>query len=104
LKEPDRRDYAHKVRLPALTYRGAAFLGVRPEHVLIGTPGAGLGDGTVSRLEPLGAETLVHLDVRGRGLTARLPGIVEIDVGRTVSYNVESGNWHVFDGDGARLA
>ena len=60
-----------RVRGPGITLDGAwqpgfsasrVTLGIRPEHIVVGERG-GLG-GTVERVEPLGAGTLVHVAVR----------------------------------------
>ena len=47
---------------------GAATIGVRTEHVLISDAGGGDLSARVSRVEHLGDQTHVHLDVQGRSL------------------------------------
>jgi len=66
---------------------GPAALGVRPEHVRLGT-----GDGwkaTVTLIEPLGDETLVFLDYGGASLVAKVDPQADVAVGdqRTFAFN-----------------
>ncbi|MEM6488229.1 MAG: sn-glycerol-3-phosphate ABC transporter ATP-binding protein UgpC [Pseudomonadota bacterium] len=59
--------------LPAPSGEGS--LGVRPEHVALMPEGTGLMDGEIAMVEPLGAETLVHIVAAGGArLVARVPG------------------------------
>jgi multiple sugar transport system ATP-binding protein len=54
---------------------GAATIGVRTEHLLISDAGGGDLPARVSRVEHLGDQTHVHLDVQGRALvTLASPG------------------------------
>ncbi len=77
--DPDTRFVAQFIGTPAMNFLpafaapaisgppGASELGVRPENArLEAWPGAvALGAGTVSLIEPLGASTLVHVDLGG---------------------------------------
>ncbi len=81
--------------------RGAATLGIRPEHVKIAQSGV---QGTVLYTEALGAETLVHID---------LPDATRVTVrqdaaapppreGETVSLEWDAGDRIFFDAQGSR--
>ena len=53
----------------------ATEVGVRPEHIELVSPGAGLIDGTVDVLEYLGADTFVILKCEDAGqITVRVNG------------------------------
>ena len=81
---------------------GAASIGVRPEHLVLGPQGS--WHGTVSHVEHLGADTIVYVDVAGLGtLTARLPGEMDHAIGDTVGLTPLSGRIHRFDADGTSL-
>ena len=54
-------------------------------------------------VEPLGAETLVHLDAGGQALVARLQGIVDVRVGNGVGFRLDRRHLHLFDVAEARL-
>src|SRR3989475_2224123 len=71
-------------------YEGEIKLGVRPEHVSLCGEDQGMGNAEVVVVEPLGAETLVHLAVGGQPLIARLPGLVELEAGDRVGLKLRS--------------
>ena len=79
---------------------GAVVLGVRPEDITIGgtevTEGLVL-QGTVSALEPLGAETLVHIDTGHTTLVGRVSGRRSIAIGDAVRMHAPSPVLHFFD-------
>src|SRR5881296_1815103 len=85
-------------------YAGQVHLGVRPEHVAMCGPDQGQGNAQVLVVEPLGAETLVHLDVAGQTLVARVPGIVDVRAGDRVGFRLDRHHLHLFDVAEARLA
>src|SRR5437762_11963661 len=84
-------------------YAGQVHLGVRPEHVAMCGAEQGQGNAQVRVVEPLGAETLVHLDAGGQPLVARLPGIVDVRVGDRVGFRLDRRHLHLFDVAEARL-
>jgi ABC-type sugar transport system ATPase subunit len=55
-------------------------------------------------VEPLGSETLVHLDAGGAAFVAKVPGIPALTTGDRVGVRVEPHHVHLFDTTGARLA
>jgi len=61
------------------------------------------GDAEVTVVEPLGSETLVHLEADGQRLVARLPGIATTAPGTRVGVQVDARRLHLFDAAGARL-
>ncbi len=77
---------------------GPHLIGVRPHDLVIGE-GAGVLSlsGTVTAVEPLGAETLVHFDVAGTSVIATAPGKVIPAVGSAVTANAAAGALYVFD-------
>ena len=87
-----------------LAVAGPCQVGIRPEHVTLVGPSRGQGQGVVRVVEPLGAETLVHLDVGEARLVARVRGLKAPRAGDHVGVKIESARLHVFDAHGARLA
>ena len=93
--------------LPTETVPGTAIgrdvcLGVRSEHVLLGTQGIA---GGVQLTEPLGDETLVHFDYGGPSqLVAKVRGDCTLNVGEAVAFDFDARGVLVFDAeDGTRL-
>jgi multiple sugar transport system ATP-binding protein len=77
---------------------GPHLIGVRPHDLVIGEGTGVLSlSGTVTAVEPLGAETLVHFDVAGTSVIATAPGKVIPAVGSTVNAHAASGALYVFD-------
>ena len=78
----------------------AATMAVRPEHVRIGTaPGA--TSATVTLVESLGPETLVHLQFEGGdGAIARVAGAHSLPLGSVVPVSVDARYALVFNSDG----
>jgi sn-glycerol 3-phosphate transport system ATP-binding protein len=77
-------------------------VGFRPEDVTIGGSGDIAIDGTVRGLEPLGAETIVHLEVGDATVRARVPGFGGPEVGSAVAAHVAAARAHWFDAEGRR--
>ena len=89
--------------VPVHATPGDATLAVRPEHLRLG-PADGAPEATVVLVEPLGAETIVHLALAdGTELRARLPGSSVMQAGATVHVSVDPACALVFDAAG-RLA
>ncbi len=85
-------------------YDGEVQLGVRPEHVALCPPDQGMGNADVRVVEPLGSETLVHLEAGGQPLVAKVSGIPRVAVGDRVGVQPDLARLHFFDGNGSRLA
>jgi multiple sugar transport system ATP-binding protein len=80
---------------------GAALIGLRPEHVLLGgDPEAGT-PATVGRVERLGDQTRLHLTVAGHALVTLTTPEHAPAPGTTVSIRPHNPLW--FDRDGKRL-
>jgi len=77
-------------------------LGIRPDDLTVSETPA-LFEGKVNVLEPLGAETLAHIDIGGRDLIAKADGRTPPAVGSTVHLSVETANLHFFDASGEAL-
>ena len=78
----------------------AVVLGVRPEDLVIGDTEAREGllfDGTVGALEPLGAETLVHVETGGTTLVGRVSGRRRVAIGEQVRMHATTSVLHLFD-------
>src|SRR5437667_8055006 len=86
------------------TYEGELQVGIRPENVGLCAVDRGVGNVDVLVVEPLGSETLVHLDAGGQPLVARLPGFADARVGMRVGVNVDRRRLYLFDEAGAPLA
>jgi ABC-type sugar transport system ATPase subunit len=84
-------------------YEGQLFLGVRPEHVGLCAVDQGVGNGDVLVVEPRGNETIVHLNVAGQALVARLPGLVDVQLGTRVGVKLDRRRLHLFDAAGERI-
>src|SRR6266511_3233416 len=84
-------------------YEGQLFLGVRPEHVGLCAVDKGAGNGDVLMVEPRGNETIVHLNVGGQPLVARLPGLVDVQLGTRVGVKLDRRQLHLFDAAGVRI-
>ena len=90
------------VALP--TYEGELQIGVRPEHVGVCAVDQGAGNGDILIVELLGSETVVHLNAGGQPLVARLPGMVDVQVGTRVGLKLDRRHLHLFDASGVRIS
>src|SRR6266576_2747915 len=86
------------------TYEGELQVGIRPEFVGLCAVDKGVGNVDVLVVEPLGSETLVHLNTGGQPLVARLPGFADVRVGTRVGVKVDRRRLYLFDAAGAPLA
>jgi multiple sugar transport system ATP-binding protein len=78
---------------------GAATVGVRAEHVRVGS-----GDtATVAAVDDLGHEQVAELDVGTGVLYARVPRSATIARGDRVGFVVEPGDVHAFDANGSAM-
>jgi multiple sugar transport system ATP-binding protein len=76
---------------------GDVLIGVRPHDLVVGEAGAGLSmSGLVTAVEPLGSETLVHLDIAGTEVIATAPGKLVPKVDTTVTASAMPGALYLF--------
>lgn len=87
-----------EVNIPGRTIQAGSdvVLGIRPEDLLVSDKPS-LFQGVVTVLEPLGSETLVHVDIAGEEIVAKASGRNPPSVGETVHLSASSDNMHVFD-------
>jgi multiple sugar transport system ATP-binding protein len=83
----------------------AVQLGVRPEDLTLDPSAPRLGEAVVQVVEHMGHETLVHLDLNGQVLVARLEPELQARSGDKVMLGVHAGRGHLFSllDDGERL-
>jgi multiple sugar transport system ATP-binding protein len=94
---------AWSVAVPLEHYEGEIHLGVRPEHVRLCAPDEGTATAEVRVVEPLGADTLIHLDAGGQRVIARVAGFPDFRPGDGVGVTLDPRHLHLFDAAGARL-
>jgi len=94
---------AWSVPVPLEHYEGEIHLGVRPEHVRLSAPDQGMATAEVRVVEPLGADTLIHLDAGGHRVVARVGGFSDFRPGDRVGVTLDRRHVHLFDAAGARL-
>jgi multiple sugar transport system ATP-binding protein len=87
----------------AARQRGAATIGVRPEHLKVGRDGQGW-QGTVTAAEHLGSDTFLYVDAGAVGtLTARYIGELNLSAGDQVSLTPDPARIHRFDDSGSAI-
>ncbi len=92
-------DAATVARVPS---EGRTVLGVRPEHFSIAPDeSAGLPI-TISLVEPLGSDTLIHFDVAGKPAIARVDPDLRPMRGDRLSLRPVSAKVHLFDSESGR--
>jgi multiple sugar transport system ATP-binding protein len=77
------------------------LLGVRPEDVR--PDPAGPFDGRLVLTEPLGLETILHIEAGEKTILSTVPGMTRLSVGENVRFNVNQAHLHYFDPDGDRI-
>jgi len=92
------------IPLELSTYEGELQLGIRPEFVGLCAVDKGVGNADVLVVEPLGSETLVHLNAGGQPLVARLAGFADVQVGTRVGVKVDRRKLYLFDAAGTPVA
>jgi multiple sugar transport system ATP-binding protein len=79
---------------------GSVDLGIRPEHVKLGAPGAAASfDGTVRIVEQLGNSTLVYADTPAGQLIIEGEGNLEVSPGQAVGLTIDTRHAHLFGAD-----
>ncbi|PYG57454.1 sn-glycerol-3-phosphate ABC transporter ATP-binding protein UgpC [Rhizobium sp. UGM030330-04] len=86
---------------------GELLIGVRPHDLLVGENGAAQGtftlEGTVTAVEPLGPETLVHLDTDTTSVIATARGKSIPAVGSRLQCRATTGALYLFDAKTEKL-
>lgn len=78
---------------------GNLLIGVRPHDLIAGSSEGGLRlTGTVTAVEPLGPETLVHLDIAEGSVIATARDKIVPDVGSQLTCATAAGSLYLFDG------
>jgi ABC-type sugar transport system ATPase subunit len=101
------RSTAFEVTLPhrfKSVRAGAATLGVRPEHVMLG--GAGGIELPVRLVEPLGRDTLIYFDAAGQRAfiaVSEALGRRDIRIGAAMPLSFAPDSVYLFDADGRRM-
>jgi multiple sugar transport system ATP-binding protein len=91
------------IRGPSAEKRGAATIGIRPEHADVSTT-SGEWPATVRLAEHLGSDTFVHADADGIGpLTLRLEGEAPLKPDQRIFIIPREANLHKFDKEGRRI-
>ncbi len=80
---------------------GPLTLGIRPEHLHFAADSR--ADATVELVEPLGADTLVHLRLGDAMVVARPTGTVGLASGDAVALDWPAAHIHLFDAEGRRI-
>ncbi|MEX0285547.1 MAG: ABC transporter ATP-binding protein [Paracoccaceae bacterium] len=90
---------------PYLGSKAAAHLGIRPEHITLGTAGDGQCDGVVDVVEYLGAESYVVVDAGALGtVTVRVSGDASVAVGDAVGLIFDESRVRFFGEDGLSVS
>ena len=77
------------------------LLGIRPEDV---TPDSeGEFAGRVALIEPLGVETILHIEIGDQTLLSLVPGMTPLRTGENVRFSIVPDRLHYFDNDGHRI-
>jgi len=81
---------------------GATTIGVRPEHIEVGT---GPGSGIVALAEHLGSDTFLKVNAGDLGtMTVRASGEVRANYGDRIQFGPQTGKIHRFGADGKNMA
>ena len=91
--------------LPASMFAGvdAHEIGLRPQHLRPAADGEPSIAVTVSLIEALGSETVVHGESGGHKVLAVLPGQQHLKAGEQIALAYDVGDLHPFDADGLRV-
>jgi multiple sugar transport system ATP-binding protein len=76
-------------------------LGIRPENVILSPEGE--FSGKVKLLEPLGVETIVHISNGEKEITSLITGLIKLDIGEDIRFNIDRNRLHYFTSEGNRI-
>jgi multiple sugar transport system ATP-binding protein len=77
------------------------LVGIRPEDIK--PDPQGLFQGRVALTEPLGVETIVHIETGNTSLISLVPGMTHLGIGSEVRFSIVEERLHCFDRAGHRL-
>jgi multiple sugar transport system ATP-binding protein len=78
--------------------------GIRAEDIHLAAGEAGEFSGEVILVEPLGVQTIIHIQTGDLTLTSTLSGMTSVKLGDTVRFSLNYTRAHYFDPDGSRIA
>jgi multiple sugar transport system ATP-binding protein len=91
-----------ELHIPAVSTTPSQFLlGIRPEDVKPAAEGRFAGKLVLT--EPLGVETILHIQSGGQTLLSLIPGMTNLRLNDTVRFNLAQDRLHYFDLEGNRL-
>ncbi len=91
-----------ELHIPSSSSSTSQFLlGIRPEDVK--PAAAGQFAGQLVLTEPLGVETILHIQSGGQTLLSLIPGMTDLKLNDTVRFNLAQDRLHYFDLEGKRL-
>nr|HMN27183.1 TOBE domain-containing protein [Caldilineaceae bacterium] len=76
-------------------------VGIRPEDVQ--PAGEGAFAGQISLIEPLGVETILHVQSGSQTLLSLVSGMTHWRIGETMRFHLVTEHLHFFDGEGKRV-
>jgi multiple sugar transport system ATP-binding protein len=96
-----------QVRLPVPPEINSALrdkfqFGIRPEDVRL-VNGTGEFNGQIVLTEPIGVETIVHIQTGEQTLVSTVPGISTLKLGDVVHFDLNKARAHYFDTEGQRV-
>lgn len=95
---------SQQVLVPSIA-ASAATLGLRPERLSINTADAEISlNARVDEVQPLGGETLLHVDVEGQAVTVKMGSLPQVSRGDAVQVSARIDDCLWFDADGKTVA
>ena len=92
-------DLALEVNNPKLPEQ--LIVGIRPEDVRLSSDGKFTGQ--VALTEPLGVETIVHIQTGSQTILSIVPGTADVNLHDTLRFDILDDRVHYFDVDGQRI-
>lgn len=86
-----------------MTLPESLLVGIRPEDVRLRFDGQGQFAGRVALSEPLGVETIVHVQSGEQVLLSVVPGMTLLHIGDDVRFDLAPERLHYFDAQGKRI-
>lgn len=86
---------------PDITLPDTFQLGIRPEDIVPHPEGEFAGK--VALIEPLGVETILHIESGRQTLLSLIPGMTYLGIGENVRFNIARERLHCFDLAGKRI-